>query len=69
MAKQRSYLYDLRTKVIEVIDSGMGKPKQVKYSKLAVTLLISGFTKEKKLEIIERMKDINAVMMRRLLIS
>ena len=60
------YSYDLRTKVIQAIDGGMGKTKAIKSFKLAGTLSISGFVKEMKLEIIERRKDINAAMSRKL---
>jgi transposase len=42
------------------------KPKPVKSLKLAGTPSISGFRKGKKLEIIERLLDINAVMVRKL---
>ncbi len=56
------YSYDLRTKVIEAIDGGMGKTQASKIFRVVVIQLTYGFREEKKQETIEQMMDINRDM-------
>lgn len=58
------YSYDLRIKVIEAIDEGMGKTQASKIFKIS----IYGFTEEKKQGITELRKGTNKAMRRKLLI-